>query len=193
MRIVFSILFLICLFSCSPTKISTPSKSDFSWDDFDSKFLLAHSFQKSAPKHNANSVFNDIEIKKSVDGSGYEYYFADKMICRTGNSDSYIRETFDDNYLIFSYHISRGAASPELLIRDRIFVISLSQDLSIYELELEEPIQLTFHRYFLEEYGKRSGLFAIDNITENTMVLLDSDLNYKLVPLKKVEGLLILE
>ena len=105
----------------------------------------------------------------------------------------FVTENFDNNHLIISHFTNKGASSMDLLNRDEIYFISLNHHPRVYQMFLENTINLTFHRYFLEYYNYGSDTFVIDNITENTAVLLDHELNYALIPLNKIEEPLTLD
>jgi hypothetical protein len=196
MRILLCFCLILSICSCHSKKVLSAKKSHFSWDTFGSQFLLTHSFQKSAPKHSKNSIFNKVEIKESADVNYDDYLYSNEVLFRLKRNGPFMMETYDNKYLLISQTPSpNGASSMELTRRVKIIIISFGENPSAYEVVLKNSIQLTYHKYFLTKFWKGSStpMYAIDNITENTLVLLDTNLKYHLLDLIPYEGTLILE
>ena len=196
MRILFYFFLVLTVYSCQSKKVLTERESNFSWDKFDSKFLLTHSFQKSSPKHSKNSIFNKVEIKESAEVNYDDYLYSNEVLFRLKRNGPFMMETYDNKYLLISQIPSpNGASSMELTRRVKIIIISFGENPSAYEVVLKSSIQLTYHKYFLTKFSKGSTTptYAIDNITENTLVLLDTNLKYHLLDLIPYEGSLILD
>ena len=130
-----------------------------------------------------------IEGGISEDSLYHLTYYNKQPIFGTLRNGNYIQEVFDEKYLVISRYTNEGAAGPALMKRDKVYVMPLINPTAMYELEFETAIQFGIHKStFKYYYSSQDPIFLIENITENTIVLLDTKLKYKLIPLTKVEG-----
>jgi hypothetical protein len=197
MRILLCFCFLLCVCSCQSKRILTEPKIDSFCDGIDNtKLLTPHSFQRSSSHEKEYDFRKKVQSNLSLDKEYENYSFKDSIILKIKNdfAEQTFREIYNKKYILISHFINKGAAGPELMKRNKIFIISF-KNLSVYEVILESSIQFTQHRCLLERawQGSTTPIYAIDNITENTLVLLDTHLKYHLLDLVPYEGTLILD
>lgn len=196
-KLFIPIITILSFLSCSVQKTAEATeRSSYQLDSIQGEFLVPVSFYSSKSRAWKSSSKFDLERRVSIHSTFNEVYVNKKLLYKSSRkSDSYyIYEIYDDAYFVISRYINIGAAGPELAIRDEVFIKPLYNDASFYKLVLENPIQFTLHKSLLDNWKNSSTeIFCINNFTKNMLILLDNKLNYKFIPLEKIEGVLIIE
>jgi hypothetical protein len=197
-KIFIPIITILFFLSCSVQKTAeVTGRSSYELDSIQGEFLVPVSLYSSS-QAKAQKVSSKYNLKRliSSDSVFNEIYYNRKLIYKSSRipNSLYISEVYDEAYFVISRYINKGAAGPELMIRDLIYIKPLSDDTPIYKLILDNPIQFTLHKSLLDYWkNSQTEIFCIDNFTKNMLILLDNKLNYKFVPLEKIEGILIIE
>lgn len=126
----------------------------------------------------SEKMLSDFKIETHKNSANIELFFRDKQIAsfEKTNQKFLIKEVYNDEYLILSFYTNIGAAGPELMKRESLYILPLlKNEIAIFYVALEIPINLTFSNQTLKYHNNsKNKIYAIQNINQGVIELLSN-------------------